>query len=88
MKSQPKDFFAQFQPAPAQTQTCYGTLEQDRPMHPADREELFELYWELHLTSGRAAVALRLAGSWDAPEDEFLPCITARKSARPPSGSG
>ena len=44
----------------------------DRPMHPAEREELFELYSELHLTCGRAASALRLAGRWDAPEDELL----------------
>lgn len=42
------------------------------PMDPAKREELFELYSELHLACGRAASALRLAGNWDAPEEELL----------------
>ena len=42
------------------------------PMTPADREELFELYSELHLACGRAAAALRLAEHWDAPEEELL----------------
>lgn len=39
---------------------------------PADREELFQLYSELHLACGRAAASLRLAEHWDAPEDELL----------------
>jgi hypothetical protein len=39
---------------------------------PKKREELFELYSELHLACGRAAAALRLASNWDAPEDELL----------------
>lgn len=42
------------------------------PMTPADREDLFELYSELHLACGRAAAALRLADHWDAPEEELL----------------
>jgi hypothetical protein len=42
------------------------------PMNPADREELFELYSELHLACGRAAAALRLAEHRDAPEDELM----------------
>lgn len=42
------------------------------PINPADREQLFELYSELHLACGRAAAALRLADHWDAPEDELL----------------
>ncbi|HTN62349.1 MAG TPA: hypothetical protein VL147_12485 [Devosia sp.] len=41
-------------------------------MNPADREELFELYSELHLACGRAAAALRLVEHWDAPEDELM----------------
>ncbi len=42
------------------------------PIDPAEREELFELYSELHLACERAATALRLAGNWDAPESELL----------------
>jgi hypothetical protein len=42
------------------------------PMTPADREELFKLYSELHLACGRAAAALRLAEHWDAPEEELM----------------
>lgn len=42
------------------------------PLNPANREELFELYSELHLACGRAAAALRLAEHWDAPEEELL----------------
>jgi hypothetical protein len=41
-------------------------------MDQAKREELFELYSELHLTCGRAATALRLAGKPHAPQDELL----------------
>ena len=42
------------------------------PLDPAKREELFELYAELHLACGRAAAALRLSGHWDAPVDELM----------------
>jgi nicotinamide mononucleotide adenylyltransferase len=42
------------------------------PVDPKVREELFELYSELHLACGRAAAALRLASNWDAPEQELL----------------
>jgi hypothetical protein len=42
------------------------------PMHRSDRDELLELYSELHLTCARAASALRLAEHWDAPEEELL----------------
>lgn len=42
------------------------------PVDPSRRQELLELYSELHLVCGRAAAALRLAGKWDAPEDELL----------------
>lgn len=41
-------------------------------VNPADREELFELYSELHLACGRAAASLRLTDHWDAPEEELL----------------
>lgn len=52
-------------------------------MNPADREELFELYSELHLACGRAAAALRLAKHWDAPEDELMErfCIEEDRAA-------
>lgn len=43
-----------------------------KPIRPDNREELFELYSELHLVCGRAAAALRLAAHWDASEDELL----------------
>jgi hypothetical protein len=42
------------------------------PIDPEDRDELFELYSELHLSCGRAAAALRLAGNRDAPEEELI----------------
>ena len=46
--------------------------EMRRPVPSTQRDELFELYSELHLACGRAAAALRLADRWDAPEDELL----------------
>lgn len=52
-----------------------------RPLHPADRAELFELYSELHLVCGRVAAALRLADRWDAPLDELL-AIYSREEER------
>ena len=39
---------------------------------PRAAAELYELYAELHLACGRAAAALRLNESWDAPHDELL----------------
>ena len=42
------------------------------PVNSVDREQLFELYSELHLACGRAAASLRLADHWDAPEEELL----------------
>jgi hypothetical protein len=43
-----------------------------RLLDRAERDELLELYSELHLACGRAAAALRLASKWDATEDELL----------------
>jgi hypothetical protein len=42
------------------------------PIDPEDRDELFELYSELHLSCGRAAAALRLSANRNAPEEELL----------------
>ena len=43
-----------------------------RPVPSTQRDELFELYSELHLACGCAVAALRLADRWDASEDELL----------------
>ncbi len=50
------------------------------PLDPAEREELFELYSELHLACERAATALRLAANWDAPESELLDRFRAEEA--------
>jgi len=42
------------------------------PMDRQKREDLMDLYAELHLVCGRAAALLRLAGKQDAPEDDLL----------------
>ena len=42
------------------------------PVDPADLDELFALYAELHLSSGRAASALRLAAHGNAPGGEMI----------------
>ncbi len=50
------------------------------PLDPAEREELFELYSELHLACACAATALRLAANWDAPESELLDRFRAEEA--------
>jgi hypothetical protein len=47
-------------------------IDMRKPVLSTQRDELFELYSELHLACGRAAATLRLAERWDAPENELL----------------
>ena len=56
-------------------------------MNPGDREELFELYSELHLACGWAAAALRLAEHWDALRKSWRG-FKLRRTAPLQSGSG
>lgn len=44
----------------------------DWPKDPTEREELFELYSELHLSCERAAATLRLGGHLDEADDELV----------------